>query len=69
MIGLDATRKDSRRSGLRHGAPRWLLGLAFFRDLSHAQIAAQTGLPLGTVKSVLLRAQTQLREQLAGQIG
>jgi len=28
VIGLDATRKDSRRSGLRHGAPRWLLGLA-----------------------------------------
>jgi RNA polymerase sigma-70 factor (ECF subfamily) len=45
---------------------RWLLGLAFFRDLSHAQIAAQTGLPLGTVKSVLSRAQARLRQQLVG---
>lgn len=28
MIGLDETRKDSRPPGPRHGAPRWLLGLA-----------------------------------------
>lgn len=44
---------------------RWLLGLAFFRDLSHSQIALCTGLPLGTVKSVILRAQARLRERLA----
>jgi RNA polymerase sigma-70 factor (ECF subfamily) len=44
---------------------RWLLGLAFFRDLSHAQIAQCTGLPLGTVKSVILRAQARLRARLA----
>jgi RNA polymerase sigma-70 factor (ECF subfamily) len=41
---------------------RWLLGLAYFRDLSHGQISAATGLPLGTVKSSINRAQAKLRE-------
>ena len=39
-----------------------LLGLAFFRDLSHGEIAELTGLPLGTVKSHLRRAQDSLRQ-------
>ncbi|MFN0186274.1 MAG: RNA polymerase sigma factor [Aquabacterium sp.] len=44
---------------------RWLLGLAYYRDLSHARIAETTGLPLGTVKSLILRAQHKLRDALA----
>lgn len=40
---------------------RQLLALAFFRGLSHLEIAAQTGLPLGTVKSHLRKAQEALR--------
>ena len=44
---------------------RWVLGLAYYRDLSHREICAETGLPLGTVKSLILRAQAKLREQLA----
>lgn len=40
---------------------RWVLGLAYFRELSHAEIAHCTGMPLGTVKSHLLRAQHKLR--------
>lgn len=43
---------------------RWVLGLAFFRDLTHQQIADNTALPLGTVKSLILRSQLKLREQL-----
>lgn len=43
---------------------RWALGLAYFRDLSHAAIAETTGMPLGTVKSLILRAQAKLRRQL-----
>jgi RNA polymerase sigma-70 factor (ECF subfamily) len=43
---------------------RWVLGLAFFRDHSHSEIAAFTGLPLGTVKSLITRAQHKLRELL-----
>ena len=44
---------------------RWLLGLAYYRELSHAQISSATGLPLGTVKSAILRAQGKLRDTLA----
>lgn len=44
---------------------RWVLGLAYFRELPHGAIAAATGLPLGSVKSLILRAQHKLREQLA----
>lgn len=43
-----------------------LLGLAYFRDNSHTEIAAMTGLPLGTVKSMMSRAQEKLREQFTG---
>lgn len=46
-------------------AERWVLGLAYFRELTHAQIATATGMPLGTVKTHLLRAQQRLRELLA----
>lgn len=43
---------------------RWVLGLAYFRELTHAEIAACTGMPLGTVKSHLLRSQRKLRDAL-----
>lgn len=46
-------------------AERWALGLAYFRDCSHGDIARITGWPLGTVKSVLLRSQDKLRRALA----
>jgi len=44
---------------------RWLLGLAYFRELTHSQISRETGLPLGSVKSAILRAQVKLRRSLA----
>ena len=43
---------------------RQLVSLAFLRDLTHAEIAALTGMPLGTVKSHLRRALSQLRVHL-----
>ena len=43
---------------------RQLITLAFYRGLSHAELAAQTGLPLGTVKSVVRRALRKMREAL-----
>lgn len=43
---------------------RWVLGLAYFRDHSQSEIASLTGLPLGTVKSLINRAQHKLREVL-----
>lgn len=43
---------------------RRLLGLAFFRGLSHSEIAAATGMPLGTVKSHIHRAIGVMRQRL-----
>lgn len=44
--------------------PRQLVSLAFFRGLSHEEIAQQTCLPLGTVKSQIRRALQTLRHVL-----
>lgn len=41
-----------------------LVRLAFFEGLSHAEVAARTGLPLGTVKSRIRLAFTRLRRAL-----
>jgi RNA polymerase sigma factor (sigma-70 family) len=64
---LEAT----RGAGRLHGAlatleprGRQLLALAFFRGLTHEEIAAHTTMPLGSVKSVIRRALLQLRSQL-----
>jgi RNA polymerase sigma-70 factor, ECF subfamily len=46
-------------------AERWVLGLAYFRELTHAEIAARTRMPLGTVKSHITRAHTKLRDHLS----
>lgn len=43
---------------------RQMVALAFFRGLSHEEIADQTALPLGTVKSQIRRAMLALRDRL-----
>ena len=45
---------------------RLVLGLAYFQDCTQNEIAASTGLPLGTVKSLMTRAQRKLRTYFAG---
>ncbi|WP_310388089.1 sigma-70 family RNA polymerase sigma factor [Roseateles sp.] len=47
--------------------PRQLVALAFFKGLTHEEIASQIGLPLGTVKSHLRRAMLALRKCLGPQ--
>ena len=69
---LDAVEKQHRlHAALRdlEPLPRQLVALAFFRGLSHEEISAQMGLPLGTVKSHIRRALLRLRELLGSAPG
>ena len=64
-----AIRKRRIASALERLAPeqRDLIVTAFFTGLSHSEIAAETGLPLGTVKTRIRLGMTKLREILAGE--
>jgi len=48
---------------------RQLIALAFFRGLSHQQIADVTDMPLGTVKSRIRRALSSLGEAAPAEMG
>jgi RNA polymerase sigma-70 factor (ECF subfamily) len=64
---LDATQREILIRGALNVLPPEqleLVRLAFFDGLSHSEIAAQTGLPLGTVKSRLRLAFSRLRRAL-----
>lgn len=50
---------------LLDGQQRQMITFAFYRGMSHQEIAHYTGEPLGTVKSVLRRAQSILRAALS----
>jgi RNA polymerase sigma-70 factor (ECF subfamily) len=43
---------------------RMVLGLAYFRDSTQQEIASITGLPLGSVKTIMGRAQDKLRTHM-----
>ena len=64
---IDAqTREDVLRTAMADlpEEQRALVRLAFFDSLSHSEIAARTGLPLGTVKSRIRLAFSRLRRVL-----
>lgn len=46
-----------------------VLGMAYFRDCSQAEIASLTGLPLGSVKTLMTRSQQKLRVALGAVAG
>ncbi len=48
---------------------RQIVSLAFFRGLSHAEIAQSAALPLGTVKTIINRACDKMRQQLLAHAG
>lgn len=67
---LAATRRDSAvHAALVQLTPqaRQLVALAFFRGLTHGEIATHSGLPLGTVKTTLHRACRKLQALLANE--
>jgi RNA polymerase sigma factor (sigma-70 family) len=65
LLDLARHQADLHQALMRLGAqPRQLVSLAFFRGLSHEEIAQQTCLPLGTVKSQIRRALSTLRQIL-----
>lgn len=65
---IAATQHHTRLHALLAGLdplPRQLLALAFMRGCTHEEIAEQTGLALGTVKSHIRRTLVALRSQMA----
>jgi RNA polymerase sigma factor (sigma-70 family) len=46
-------------------AQRAIIERAYFGDMSHSEIVAQTGLPLGTIKSRIRLALERLRQTLS----
>jgi RNA polymerase sigma-70 factor (ECF subfamily) len=67
----EATWRAYRRTAVRAAvatlppAQRRALGLAFFEELTHEQVAEVLGLPLGTAKTRIRAALQKLRRQLA----
>jgi RNA polymerase sigma factor (sigma-70 family) len=67
LAAVDLGRREERLKLVLEGLPEEqlvLVRLAFYDGLSHSDIAARTGLPLGTVKSRLRLAFTRLRRSL-----
>ncbi len=59
---INVQRQRQLEENLEKMSPKYrrLIELRFFKDLSYEEIAEQLGLPLGTVKTQIHRARTQL---------
>jgi RNA polymerase sigma-70 factor (ECF subfamily) len=69
---LEARQDEGRvRAALRSLKPDQIevIQMAFFQDLTHAEVAQSLALPLGTVKSRIRNAMIKLRELLDQPVG
>lgn len=69
---LEARQDEGRvRAALRRLKPDQIevIQMAFFQDLTHAEVAQSLALPLGTVKSRIRNAMIKLRELLDQPVG
>lgn len=64
--GWLSARRDEVRGALDVLSPeqRQVIDLAYFQGLTQSQVAVETGVPLGTVKSRTLAAMRRLRDEL-----
>lgn len=65
-LGEDA-RALARCMAQLEGLHRQAIALAFYHDLSHAEVARQLQLPMGTVKTWIRRGLERLRKCLSGE--
>lgn len=67
-IMLKKQRKDYLRMAVNNLPAKYktLVELRYFQELSYDEVAAELGLPLGTVKAQLFRARELLNQQLSG---
>ena len=71
-VGLAATERDAllrEAVAALNEEQRMAVRLAFFEGLSHPEISARTGAPLGTIKSRLRLASNKLRAALGDHFG
>lgn len=64
---MAAGQRQSRLSGAMALLPeeqRQMIALAFWEGLSHSEVAARTGVPLGTVKTRIRLGMLKLKEEL-----
>lgn len=61
----EETERLVRAMGALPAVQRTLIERAFYGELSHSEIAAETGLPLGTIKSRIRLALEKLRRQMS----
>ena len=66
QVAISSEDARSVRAALEElpGEQRSLVDLAYYEGLTHSEIAARTGLPLGTIKTRLRAAMTTLRGAL-----